>query len=258
MRYAQSSSAPARPGRALDRTPIRTPNRTGAPRPAGGFEPGRAPGRRGMDGGWTDERSRRAEAGERGAARAHLDAQRGDPAHQREPRPRHRPARGRRQRPRADRRALRHDRDPRRRRRDRGVHRPRPVGGRAPAHGGVAARAAVLRAPPGPAGRAAAGGPAGLPALARLCRGADAVEDPAGDADAAPGGACRQLLSRREGRRAGVHGRGRGGPGAVRLAGGDGDRQRPHAPRRAAGPGRPGGPGRPAPRRSRSAVARRA
>ena len=58
------------------------------------------------------------------------------------------------------------------------------------------------------------------------------------------GGACRQLLSRREGGRAGVHGRGRGGPGAVRLAGGDGDRQRPHAPRRAAGPGRPGGPGR--------------
>ena len=41
-----------------------------------------------------------------------------------------------------------------------------------------------------------------------------------------------------------VHGGGRGGPGAVRLAGGDGGRQRAHAPRRAAGPGRPGGPGR--------------
>ena len=33
-------------------------------------------------------------------------------------------------------------------------------------------------------------------------------------------------------------------PGAVRLAGGDGDRQRPHAPRRAAGPSRPRGPDR--------------
>ena len=59
-----------------------------------------------------------AEAGDRGAARAHLETQRGDPAHQREPRPRHGPARGRRQRPRADRRPLRDDRDRRRRRRD--------------------------------------------------------------------------------------------------------------------------------------------
>ena len=48
----------------------------------------------------------------------------------------------------------------------------------------------------------------------------------------------------REGGRAGVHGRGRRGAGAVRLAGGDGDRQRPHAPRRATGAGRPRGAGR--------------
>ena len=58
------------------------------------------------------------------------DAQRGDPAHQRQPRPRNRPARGRRQRPCADRGPLRDDRDGRRTRRDPGVHRPRPHGRR--------------------------------------------------------------------------------------------------------------------------------
>ena len=170
--------------------------------------------------------------------------QRGHPAHQRKPRPRNRPARGRRQRPRADRGTLRDDHDRRRTRRDPGVHRPRPHAGGAPAHRPVAARVPVLRTPPGPSGRAAPGGPSRPRPLARLFRGADAVEDPAGHADTPPRGACRQLLSRREGGRAGVHGRGRGDPSAVRLAGGDGDRQRPRAPRRAAGPGRPGGPGR--------------
>ena len=52
------------------------------------------------------------------------------------------------------------------------------------------------------------------------------------------------LLRGREGRRAGIHQGGRGDPGAVRGAGGDGDRERARAPRRAARPGRPGGPDR--------------
>ena len=40
-----------------------------------------------------------------------------------------------------------------------------------------------------------------------------------------------------------------GGTGSVRFAGGDGDRQRPHPPRRAARPGRPGSAGRDLPGR---------
>ena len=158
--------------------------------------------------------------------------------------PRHRPARGRRQRPRAHRRPLRHDRDLRRDGRDRGVHRPRPVGRRTPAHGRVAARPRLLRAPARPAGSAQGGRPAGLSALARLRGRTHALEDPAGDADAPSRRACRPLLPRREGAGPRVHRRRRGGAGAVRLPGGGGGRQRAGAPRRAARAGRPGGAGR--------------
>ena len=62
----------------------------------------------------TIERYRCTEARERGAARAHLRIERGDGAHQCEPRPRHRPARDLRQRTRTDRRALRRHRHHRR------------------------------------------------------------------------------------------------------------------------------------------------
>ena len=70
------------------------------------------------------------------------------------------------------------------------------------------------------------------------------LADLPGHADAPPRRRRRQLLPRREGRRQRVHRRRRRGAGAVRVAGRGGDRQRPHAPRRAAGGGRPRGPGR--------------
>ncbi len=121
-----------------------------------------------------------------------------------EPRPRHRAARGRRQRPPTHRRPLRHDRHRRRGGRDRGLHRPRPHRRGTPAHGRVAAGRGLLRASVRPAGPAPGGRPAGLSARARLRRGVHAVEDPAGDADAPPRRACRPLLPRREGQGRGV------------------------------------------------------
>ena len=189
------------------------------------------------------ELKRRAEGGSRGAARAHLQPERRRPAHQRQPRRRHRPARDRRQRPRPHRRPLRRDHDHRRSRAAAGLRHLRPHRRRAAADGGLAPRDALLRAPPRPAGSAQAAGPAGLPALARLCRRPGPVEDPAGDADASPGRARRRLLPRGEGGRTGVHGRRRRDPDAVRLAGRERHRQRPRTPRRAAGAGRPRGPG---------------
>ena len=60
-----------------------------------------------------------------------------------------------------------------------------------------------------------------------------------GHADAALRHSRRQLLSRREGRRRGLHRRGRRDPGAVRLPGRRRDRQRSHLPRRAPRAGRP-------------------
>ena len=61
-----------------------------------------------------------------------------------------------------------------------------------------------------------------------------------GDPRPAPGRARRQHLPRREGARAGVHARGRGDAGGLRLPGGHGHHQRAQAPRGAAGQGRPG------------------
>ena len=152
--------------------------------------------------------------------------------------------RGRRERPRAHRRALRRHRHHRR--------------------GGPAPRTSSPPASPtrstgacrsGPTGRGCSSISAtfrdrsGWPrppscARARLLLGPAAVGNLPGHPDAPPGRACRQLLSRRQGGRAGVHRRGRGGPGAVRRAGGGGDRQRAHLPGRAAGAGRPRGAGR--------------
>ena len=84
---------------------------------------------------------------------------------------------------------------------------------RARGDGRVGGRTAALRALPGPARALAGGGPAGLRAGARLLDGADRVEDDAVHADAPPRRPRRQLLPRREGGRAGVHERRRGGPG---------------------------------------------
>ena len=94
-----------------------------------------------------------------------------------------------------------------------------------------------------PSPRASAG-PARLHPRTRLFRRPVVHPVLPGRADAPSRHPGRQLLPRREGRRTGVHRRGRRAPGAVRRAGGDGDRQRAHAPRRAAGPLRPRRPGR--------------
>ena len=85
------------------------------------------------------------------------------------------------------------------------LHHRRLRAGRAPPGRGLARRAAALRTPPGPAGRAESAGPARLRPIARLVLGGDAVDDLPGNADAASGRGCRPLLSRRQGRRPGVH-----------------------------------------------------
>ena len=200
--------------------------------------------RSGARGAGTVAGPRRTQAGERGAARADLPPERGDPAHQRDPRPRHRPARGRRVRLRAHRRPLRGHRDRRRGGGDPGLREQRPHRGRAPADGGMAGRAAALRTPARPLLHPENGGRDRLRSRPRLLHGPASRADARRHGALPPGRACRQLLPRREGRRTGVHRRGRGGPGAVRLAGGGGHRQRAHVPRRAAGPRRPPGPGR--------------
>ena len=108
----------------------------------------------------------------------------------------------------------------------------------------MARRTTALRAPARPCDAAPGGRSTRLPRLARPLLESVGGEDAAGDADAPPGRAPRALLSRRQGGRRGVHCRGRGDPGPVRLAGGDSDSQRTHAPRRRAGTGQPRGPGR--------------
>ena len=192
----------------------------------------------------TDDRSRPDGGRERDAARTHLRVERGEPAHQREPRPADCAGRGRGERAGAHRRTLRRHHHHRRGRRTRGLRHLGLHRRRAPLAGGMARRAAAVRVFPRSAGAATAGGRARLRALARLLAGPAAVAGLPGHADALPGRTCRQLLPGGKGGRGGVHGRGRGGPGAVRLAGRDGDRQRAHLPRRAARPGRPRGPGR--------------
>ena len=122
---------------------------------------------------------------------------------------------------------------------------------RARRNGRVDRRTEGVRALPGPSRAPAVGGPAGLRPGARHLDVGVSVEDAAARTGAAPRRARRQLLPRREGGRTGVHERRRGGPGPVRVAGGDGHRQRPHARERAAGAGRSGGPGRDLPGRRR-------
>ena len=192
----------------------------------------------------TDANARRAEARERSVAGSQLETVRGHPAHQRQPRREHRPARGRRQRPRADRRPLRRDHDHRRRGADRGSRFFRVHAGGTRARDPLVERDAVLRAPPGPSGRAAAVRLGSLCPLARLFPGPPVVDAVPGHAHAPSGSAGRALLPGCKGARRRVYERGRGGPGAVRVAGCRGDRQRPHPPRRAAGAGRPRGAGR--------------
>ena len=186
---------------------------------------------------------RRPEAGERSAAQAYLHSQRSHPAHQHDARSRHRARGGGRERPRAHRRPPRRRRHRRRRGDARGLPPLRPHPGAGAGDVGHARRQcppvrAPARAARTPAGRR----PAGLLRLARHRALAGALPDLAGHPDAPPRRRCRQLLPRRKGGRSGVHRRGRGGAGAVRGPGRGGDRQRPHAPRRAAGAGRPRGP----------------
>ena len=230
-------------------SPGRICHRADAARPASG---GSAPSNRcaphatdrmrcGAREGQTGEDPRRPETRERGAARAHLGAQRGEPAHQREPRSRDRAPRGRRDRPVADRRAPRRHRHHRRGGRATGLRHLGHHRGGAPGHRGVDRGPAALRVFPRSRGTAPDRRRFGLCAGARLPDRPAAVEDLPGHADAPSRRPCRQLLSGREGGRRAVHRRGRGDPGAVRLAGRDRDRQCADLPRRAAGAGRPRG-----------------
>ena len=150
------------------------------------------------------------------------------------------------QRPVADRRPLRGHHPPGRRGADTGLPLLRADSRGDPAVRRISRRDAVLRAAQQHRRTAAAAGlprlrqgagPAGIPAA----DGGELAPALPGGAAASPGGGRRRHLRGREGDR--VHRRGRGDPGDVRLPGGAGHRQRPQAPRRAAGPGRPGDPG---------------
>ena len=114
------------------------PARLGAVPPSRTEARGSRPGLTGNSG----EEARRTAARERGAAGTDHPAERGHPAHQRQPRPEHRSAGGRRKHLRAHRRPLRRDHDPRRGRAGPGLrhlrhHAPTSTGGW----------------PPGPTGR---------------------------------------------------------------------------------------------------------
>ena len=109
------------------------------------------------------------------------------------------------------------------------------------AHGGMVRGPAPLRALPRPR-RAAADRRRSRPCpRTRLLPGPAAMGNLPGHADAPSRRPCRKLLPGREGGRERVHRRGRGDPGAVRLPGGDRDRQRADLPRRAADPRGPRG-----------------
>ena len=217
------------------------PRRDGGHTVVTATEPDRSRGHRAAVRRRTVERRSRTEAGDREAPRAHGPAEFGESAHQREPRPRIGPARGGRNRPRADRRRQRrhHDRGPRRG--GSGLHLVRPDVGGGPAAPGSARGEAPL-GNPAPESPAAAGRRPGLPPRGpwRRHRARPSTELPGG-AHSSPGRGRRPLLSDKQGGRTGIHRRGRGDPDAVRVAGGDGDRQRPGLSRRAAGARRLGG-----------------
>ena len=126
----------------------------------------------------------------------------------------------------------------------RGIRHVRLHTRRAPADDSLAGRLTALQTLSRPSGSAENPGAAQLRPVARVFCGPGAIEVLPGDADASSRLACGQLLCLREGRRAGVHKRGRRGPVDIRCAGSDGDRQCPNASGRAAGADRPGGPGR--------------
>ena len=135
-------------------------NRTASERP------GRPRGPRRAQGG-TDDRARPDGGRKRGAARAPLRAQRGEPAHQREPRPRDRAHRGGGERPGAHRRPLRRHRHHRRGRRGAPAIRPQPLARPRSARPPVPSRSSPSPIAPasGNAGTGA-GSPVGVPVTA--------------------------------------------------------------------------------------------
>ena len=183
--------------------------------------------------------------GDAGPQKPAHPAERGQPAHQREPGPRRRAAGGAGQRPVAHRRQLRGLRPAGRLRADRGL----PVVGAdrrgGPGDVGPGGRDAVLRTAhryggtPETAGHA---GPRQVPGPSRpaAARGGRPLVAAAGGAGPPHGQARRPHLPRGEGGGRGVQPGGRGDPGHVRLPGGAGHRQRTAVPGRAAGQGRPG------------------
>ena len=98
---------------------------------------------------------------------------------------------------------------------------------------------------PAPEHAAAAGRRPGVPPRrARHCHRADSSAELSWRVHSSPGRERRPLLPHQQGGRTGIHRRGRRDPGAVRIAGGDGHRQRPGLSGRAACPCRSGDPGR--------------
>ena len=189
-------------------------------------------------------RSRQSEARKRGAARAPLQAERGQPSHQPEPRPRHRPARGHRRRPFADRGPLWRAGGLRRLRGHRDPHHLRHHRRRTPAVRGLAQGPGAPPVPERDRGTAETGGYRRPPQVGRLPRGPPTDEDLPGDPGPSFRRTPRQRLPDREGGRTGVHPGRRRDPRDVRLPGGNGHRQRPQIQRRTPGQGRPGGPDR--------------
>ena len=175
----------------------------------------------------------------------HLASVRGARADHREPGTRDRAHRGRRGRPRAHGRALRHDHHGGRVGRAQGVRHLGAEHGRRAAFDELPARRArAVRVPPRPGGAAQGGRFSRSRPLAGAIARSGPLPDLPGHADAPPWRAHGELLRGGQGGGRGLHGRGRGVAGALRLPGGGGDRERPRAPRgapRAGGPRSPGG-----------------
>ena len=178
--------------------------------------------------------------GGKGATRSQRRAQRGAPEYQCQPGPRDGPRGGRGACRRTDRSALRRHRHRRRGRPSPGFRHHRSLRRGASATVGMARRTEMLRTLPRSGRSVETGGPFPLRARDRLFVGQSAYRlCLPGRADASPRREDRSPLPGRKGGRPGVHGRGRGGPPAARLAGGRRDCQRAQVSRRAAHQGRP-------------------